>query len=370
MKKKIKIVHIISNLGIGGAELVLYQLLAHMHDASLVHEVVFFHKGPYQEKIASLGIKTYHIKGIFPYDPLFLYRLVRCIKKIRPDVLHTSLWAANFLGRLIAFYYGIIHAETLHNNVDQNGIVRTLLDRLTASKHGHVVAVSDGIVQSVAQYTPWFAPVATIRVIKNGISSYVLPKEQNQISRASLGLTDSHFVIGSVGRFEPVKNYSLLLTAFALLYDECSKARLVLVGQGSQEYFLRQRASDLGIDDRVVFVIGKDAQPYYALFDCFVLSSYKEGISMALLEAMKYQVAPIITSSVATHEVIIHGENGLLVPASDPEKLAHTIMQLIESRALKRRLAQQAVMTVTEQFQQDKMIAHYTHFYHDIALRR
>lgn len=367
MKKKIKVVHLISNLGIGGAELVLYQLLAHMHDASFEHEVVYFHSGPYKEKIEALGIKTHHIKGIFPYDILFMYRLVTCIKKLQPDCLHTSLWAANFLGRLLASYYAIKHIETLHNNVDQNGMVRTVLDRLTAFKKGHIVAVSDGIVQSVVEYTPWFASVNAIRVIKNGIASHTLPTKKQAISRQSLGLTSSHFVIGSVGRFEPVKNYTMLLTAFALLYDACNKARLVLVGQGSQEYFLRQRANDLGIDDRVIFITGKDAQPYYPLFDCFTLSSYKEGISMALLEAMKNQITPVVTSITPTHDVIVSGENGILVPAGDAQQLANALLQLITSRALKRKLAHNAALSIKNNFNQDVMISAYKELYQSVT---
>lgn len=367
MKKKLHLVHVISNLGVGGAEGVLYQLLNHLDASKFSHTIIYFRPGPYVQKIKKLGIKTYHVQGVlFRYDPIFFIRLFSLIKKLNPDCLHTLLWAANLLGRITASILKIPHVEVLHNNIDQNGLLRTIFDRATAQRRGELVAVSDGVAQSLAQHAPWFS-TAPVHVIKNGVPHSSL---SNTIKRIDLGLSDAHFVIGSVGRFEVVKNYGLLLTAFALLYDEHSRARLVLVGQGSQEQFLRTRAYDLGIDDRVVFVVGKDAQPYYSLFDCFVLSSFKEGISMALLEAMGQEVVPIVTSTCSTHDVINDRKNGFLLPSGDAVKLAHTIDELIQSRALRRKLGASARRTVELHFKIERMVNEYATLYQQVAFSK
>jgi L-malate glycosyltransferase len=367
MKKKIKLVHVISNLGVGGAEGVLYQLLNHLDSSKFSHTVIYFRPGPYVEKIKKLGVKTYYVRGVlFRYDPVFLVKLFLLVQKLKPDCLHTLLWAANFLGRLIASVLRISHVEVLHNNIDQNGLIRTILDRVTAQRRGELVAVSDGVAQSLTQHAPWFTAVP-VHIIKNGVPQY---KASNKIDRADLGLSDAQFVIGSVGRFEAVKNYGLLLTAFALLYDEHRRARLVLVGQGSQENFLRTRAYDLGIDDRVIFVVGQDAQPYYQLFDCFVMSSYKEGISMALLEAMRQAIVPVVTSTSSTHDVINHGKNGFLLPSGDASKLAAGIDELIQSRALRRRLSENARTTVELHFKIERMANEYAELYQRVVFAK
>ncbi|MFT6765315.1 MAG: glycosyltransferase involved in cell wall biosynthesis [Alteromonas naphthalenivorans] len=368
MQKKLHVVHVISNLGVGGAEGVLYQLLHHIDNSKFKHTVLYFHDGPYVEKIKKLGIKTYQVTGLLcAYDPVFMFRLFSLIKKLNPDCLHTLLWAANLLGRLIASYLQIPHVEVLHNNIDQNGVVRMAFDRLTANQRGELVVVSDGVHDSLKHYAPWLI-VRSAQVIKNGIDSN--QQEGEKITRESLGLTPGHFVIGSVGRFEWVKNYGLLLTAFALLYDDHRKARLVLVGQGSQEQFLRTRAYDLGIEDRVIFVVGKDAQHYYELFDCFVLTSHKEGISLALLEAMRAGVVPVVTSVDQKHDVIEHKKDGFLVSAGDPEALAKSLDGLIQSRALCRRIAVNAKKRVLSDFKIETMIQEYEKVYQKVTFDR
>lgn len=367
MKNKLHIVHVISNLGVGGAEGVLYELLSHLDATQFTHTVLYFRPGPYVAKIEALGIKTYYVHGLwFRYDPFLLIRCYRLILMLKPDCLHTLLWAANFIGRLIAPYLGIAHIEVLHNNIDQNGFVRMFFDRITAGRVGKIIAISDGVASSLIEYAPWFSKTP-VTVIKNGISWHSLT-DYDVVTKESLGLSNAHFIIGTVGRFERVKNYGLLLTTFALLYDDHSKARLVMVGQGSQERFLRTRAYDLGIEDRVVFVTGKDAQPYYQLFDCFVLSSFKEGISMALLEAMNNGVPAVVTSTSPVHDVIENEENGFLVPSGDPEKLAQALDRFINSRALCRKIGDRAKETVKQYFGVQRMVQEYTDLYCQVAL--
>ncbi len=365
MKKKLHIVHIISNLGVGGAEGVLFQLLSNLNTTDFKHSVAYFYDGPYVEKIKNLGIKVYKVNGLFfTYDPVFLVRFFLLIKKLKPGCLHTLLWAANFLGRLIASILKIPHVEVLHNNIEQNGLVRLALDRITVRQRGELIVVSDGVHDSLKNYAPWFL-CRPAQVIKNGIAAY--EDSKFKVTRESLGLTKNHFIIGSVGRFEQVKNYGLLLTAFALLYDDHRKARLVLVGQGSQEAFLRQRAYDLGIDDRVIFVTGKDAKPYYALFDAFVLASPKEGISLALLEAMQAGIASVVTSVTTQHDVIQDQRNGFLVPSGNPVLLAQKLNRLIESKVLRCKIGEAAKKRIASDFQIKTMVQEYKKLYERVA---
>ena len=366
MTKKMRIVHVISGLGVGGAESVLYQLLLRLNTTDFEHVVIYFHSGPYVEKMKKLGVELHHIQGLFcTYDPFFLYRLITSIKNSKPDCLHTLLWAANFLGRLIASSHTIPHVEVFHNNIDQNGFFRNMLDRLTAKKHGSVVAVSEGVAESLHTYAPWFT-YPYVHIIKNGIEPFEIDSS-DKVYRAQLGYSDTHFVIGMVGRFEWVKNYPLLLTAFALLYDENPDARLLLIGVGSQESILRTRVYDLGIYDRVTFVVGQDAKKYYELFDCFVMPSLKEGISIALLEAMSHTIPPIVMASTAgKHDVVVDEDNGLLVYNNDPQELASVICVLLHNQSLRIRLGENAKTTVEKQFKIEVMINQYNDLYQKV----
>ena len=255
----------------------------------------------------------------------------------------------------------------MHNNIEQNGLVRLALDRITAGQRGELVVVSDGVHNSLKKYAPWLL-YRPAQVIKNGIADQ--NKEEKGITRESLGLKKSHFIVGSVGRFEKTKNYGLLLTAFALLYDDHEKARLVLVGQGSQEDFLRNRAYDLGIDDRVVFIVGKDAKPYYDIFDSFVLTSPREGISLALLEAMQAGIACIVTHDSVSHDVIEDQVNGFLSPVGNAVVLAQKLEQLIKTPALGYRIAQEGKKRIASDFKIKTMIQEYKKLYKQLASER
>lgn len=364
--KKIKLVHVISNLETGGAQTLLFQLIERLQqNGDYEQTLVIFKAGNYYDTMAKLGIPIITIKGFFfSYDPLFITRFFSVMLQERPNCIHSVLWAANFLSRIVSWWYSIPLVQSLHNNLDQNGFTRMVLDRLFSFHKTPVVAVSDGIVRSIDMYAQWMKKHALV-VIKNGIAVQELQHKSSMqhVTRKDLGLLDTHFVIGSVGRFEAVKNYALLLTAFALLYDDYPQARLVLVGYGSQEKFLKKRAFDLGIASRVIFVINQPGYGYYPLFNCFALSSYKEGISLALLEAMGLGCPVVITNCEYEHDVVAHEQNGLIAAGNDPQALADACARYINNPDLAAFCGQQALMTVRDSFDIVHMVDKYGYLY-------
>ena len=370
--KKIQLVHVLSNLSTGGAQVLLFDLIEHLQAmGGYEQSVIAFKGGGYHEKFSSLGIPVHIIKPtFFLYDPIFIYRFIQTLLDQKPDCIHSVLWAANFLSRSASYWYSIPLVQSLHNNLDQNGKIRSFLDRISSFHRTQIVAVSDGIARSLVTHAPWLKKSPLV-VIKNGIEVKQIRKnaQTHAVPRSALGLGDAHFVIGSVGRFEAVKNYALLLTTFALLYDTHSEARLVLVGYGSQENFLKKRAFDLGIADRVVFVIQQPGYAYYHLFDCFVLSSYGEGISMALLEAMSLGCPAVVTSPDVVHDVITHEQNGLLVPLADAQLLAGAIDRYIKDKNFASHCGQQGLKTVQEFFTSFAMAEKYAYLYQRVVSR-
>lgn len=367
--KKIRVVHSISRLETGGAQAVLYQILHGLNEPQFEHHVLYFYDGPYLQKIQQLGVKTYHIKGLlFPYDPVFLYRLYATIKTLKPDCLHTVLWAANFLGKIIGKILSVPVVQVLHNSVDYNGFLCNSIDRFITFQPACSVAFSDSVKASFLKKAPWVKS-QKMNVIKNGIDADVIKdcavKEAK--TRKSLGLLKKHFVIGTVGRFESAKNYGLLLTSFALLYDDYPHARLVLVGEGKQERFLRQRALDLGIEERVIFVIGQSSSGYYPLFDCFVQSSFFEGLSMALLEASVLAVPSVVTLNEGVHDLIVDGQNGQLVPSGDAYALTRALVFYIKYPAKRKLMGCKVQKDVITYFKSESMVLSYARLYNQLV---
>jgi glycosyltransferase involved in cell wall biosynthesis len=174
---------------------------------------------------------------------------------------------------------------------------------------------------------------------------------RTRLDRAALGLGGEAPVVGTVGRFDPIKRHELLIAALAGLPAAAPRALLVLVGQGPEETRLRAAVHARGLDGRVRFpgTVGLDANAYAAM-DVFVAASRKEGLPLAPLEAMASRV-PVVATDVPGHrDVVVHGETGLLVPASDARAFAEAVAALLADPARRRAMGEAGRARVEREF--------------------
>ena len=359
-----KILHIISSLKQGGAETLLCALAHHLHAQGFEQSIIYFHDGPLREKLERLPVKIYHIKGIISlYDPVFLWRLYSTIKKINPDGIHSWLWAANFLSRIFGKLLSIPTLISIHNNDDQNGPVRNILDKHTLDYATAIIAVSPTIAQRYQQNSPKLSN--KICMVINGLDyqSFINDQEKNVKIRSAYGLQEHDFVIGSVGRFVALKNYELLINTFKQIYPKYPHLRLMLVGTGPKEHYLRDLVVQLSLQQVVIFIVNQFSVGFYKLFDCFCLTSDKEGISMALLEAMASKLCCVLTNFTSHHDVIENNYNGIIVPAGHQEDLATALKNIIDNKALRNQLAAQGYETLITKFDAQTMYNSYINLY-------
>ncbi len=343
-----KILHIISSLKVGGAERALCNLLTKIADQGFEHHVAYFHNGPCERIIQNLHIPTYPIQGLlFRYDFRAYYQLQKLISTIKPNLIHSSLWAANVMGRVLAYRNNIPIVCDLHGNCYDEGIIRNIFDYLTVPMATVTIAVADSVKDAYAQHIigklsqpAQHKAMQRLIVIKNGIDIKTLHTQaaQNPLSRKLYNIPEHAFVIGSVGRFEPIKSYDLLITSFALMHKKYNSKRplvLCLVGDGSQKESLQALVKKYGLERAVIFTGARDdAYRFYQLFDCFALSSQSEGLSLALLEALCFGVPIVTTNRQPTHEAIMHRMHGFLVPPNNPQALADALIALYKNPEL------------------------------------
>jgi glycosyltransferase involved in cell wall biosynthesis len=349
--KKIKLLHITSSLKTGGAEKLLCDLITHL-DPIFDHEVIYFHDGPHRKTIEAMNIQTHHIEGVVSiYDPIFFSRLYKLTKKINPDIIHTQLWAGNNAGRIVGKLLNKPVISVLHNYLDQDGAIRNFIDQRTLNLSTKLVAYSDGIAQSLIKRDPQYS-THKISILDIGIDREQLMAHaaRSTITRADFDLNQSHFVIGSVGRFVPVRRYDLMIDAFNSVHKKYAHARLMLVGIGELEQSLRDKVNQLNLQDKVIFVIGQPGYNYYTLFNCFSLTTDKEGPSLALLEAMSFGIPCVRTNIEKVHPVIEHEINGLIVPAGDARALADAYFRIIEDQQFAHMIGANGNKTVENKF--------------------
>ncbi len=363
MAKKIKLVHIISILQLGGAEAVLLSLIEQLGFDDYEHHVIYFHSGPSVTRMKERGIPVYQIQGaVLLGDPLFWVRLYKLIKSLRPDLIHTHLWAANLAGRVIGRLLDIRVVNTIHNKLVYQGVLRNLIDSVSMPLADAVVGIGPIIVSSGKR---WPYDEKKITCIPNGIDAHAIQQRalHEQVFREQLGWSSGHVVIGTVGRFEDQKNYHTLISAFAQVHAKLPQTRLLLVGGGSLEQSLRAHAQLLGVDDVVQFVVGKSAYGYYPVMDIFVLASHYEGLSIALLEAISCGVPCITTGNNGTHELIKTDETGMLVFEPTVEAVERAIFAMLGSPDARKKMSEHARALIETKYGLAKMATSYIHLY-------
>ncbi len=176
-----------------------------------------------------------------------------------------------------------------------------------------------------------------IDVIHNGVAPHPEYTEQEVSAlRETCGLSAGDEVLGSLGRLDDIKGYDRLLRAFAKLCIERKALKLLLVGDGPSRTKLEGQAAELGIRERVIFAgFQEEARKFLELMDWFVLSSWSEGLSVALLEAMAANVPVLVTDAGSNREVIANGAAGVMLPDGEaqwPAVMAEAMADRVRTR--------------------------------------
>jgi glycosyltransferase involved in cell wall biosynthesis len=208
-------------------------------------------------------------------------------------------------------------------------------------------------------------PVKKRISIPNGVDTErfaPLETEQKVALRSRLDLpVDARLVI-FVGRLAPEKRVDLLAGIWGSVRETVPRARLLILGSGTEEAELKQRAGH-----GILFLGSQaDVRPYLQASDLFVLPSDAEGLSLALLEALACGLPVIATSVGGNPEVIRHRETGWLIPPNDPSALAEAIVTLLEDEKLQSKLRENARTHAVRNFSLVMMADRLLDLYHQV----
>ena len=240
-------------------------------------------------------------------DPRTVVALVRLIRRQGVGLVHSHGKGAGLHARVAARITGVPAIHTLHGlHYEGYGALGraaylTLERRLSAWTR---VIVNVSRAQQDEGLALGLFQARQSRVVVNGVDSARLTSRQldRWDARAALGLDQAALVVGSVARFDPVKRLDILLRAVALARPA---ATLALVGRGPEETRLRALAAELGLGARAVFTGEvEDAARCLAAFDVYAAPSRKEGLPLAVLEAMALGL-PVVASDIAAHREVL-----------------------------------------------------------------
>lgn len=293
------------------------------------------------------------------------------------SILHGHDYRANLLIRL-AKVEGARRVATLHGRVGTD-----LKLRFYESAETRIVRTFDRVIcvsetMRAAECARGLDPV----VIHNGIdlTPFLSAAEPSPELRASLGLPADAEIVGSIGRLSGEKGFDFLLGAAARLATRRPRLHVVLVGDGPEHASLAQLAADLGIAERVHFAgIRDDAPVLYRLFDVFCLTSHREGLPLALLEALASGCASVVTPVGGIPEVVgsTSGKLGevsvtvaITVAPGDISSLASILSRLLDDASLRTRLGASGRARVEAHFSRAEMARRTADMYDELLGRR
>jgi len=362
-QKKKKIVHYITSLKWGGAEYILYQLVK-----SFLFEyhqtVLYVYDGPYRKKLEKLGINCVQVSGFLStYDPFFWYQSYGLIKNISPNLIHTALWSSTIVGRIVGKLLSIPVISVYHGNVDQQGAIRNFFDRISFDLSQNC-AVSSGVAQSLELIS---VQQKEVIIIENGIDMKVPVAISEKFNNKNLQIKDDRaFVVGCVGRLVAIKKIDVLIDAIINLQKKYNNIHLYIVGTGPELLSLQKKVITCGLDKNIHFFINVSAELYYSLFDCFVLPSDREGISIALLEALRAQLPVVVVDKNNNHPVITHKKNGLVLTDATAENFFKAIKMYYKKTVNVERIKQNGYIRLKNNFNLVSMVSRYKNIFEEI----
>jgi len=374
MKNHIKIVHIITTLTLGGAETMLYKLIANApKDSNIQHIVVGLTEiGIYGKKLKEMGIPVYCLEMKKKLsDIIAVVRLCRLLRKIRPHILQTWLYHSDLIGLIAGRLARVPVIVWNVRSADMNFMHYARTTLWTFRCLAHLSRLPDAvIINSEAgkkthiqkRYTPkrW-------EVIPNGFDTTIFkPDLKARLKlKYTLGLNESTPVIGMVARYDPMKDHAHFLEAAGMINISSPYIHFVFVGKDMDENNLniKEMIKRNGLEGKVCLLGQRtDMQNIYLAFDIFTLSSFGEGFPNVIGEAMACGV-PCVTTDVGDAAFIV-GDTGIFVPPKNADALAQAWLDMLSLSPEQRfELGRRARKRIVENFSISLTVQRYQKFY-------
>jgi glycosyltransferase involved in cell wall biosynthesis len=385
----VKILHVITRLILGGAQQnTVMSCRAQVeagHEVHLAYGPIHGPEGSLLDEAQASGATLHEVpplvREISPrQDWACRDMLTQLIETLRPDAVHTHSSKAGILGRAAAWRIkqtaarGVhppgepwhpqgpsvvhtVHGLPFHDQ--QSRLVHRLyvgLERYAARRCDHLIAITPAMVDAFVNHN--IAPRKKFSVIPSGIDidAFTARPHQREPIRRRLGIPPDAFVVGHVGRLDPLKGHADLLDQLPRLRDGGRAVWLLFVGDGFHRRTLETHAGiELGKTVITGLVPLAEVPDYLSAMDVMALPSYQEGQSRTLCEALLCGV-PVVGYNVGgIPSVCIDGVTGRLVPVGDREALGDVLLALLDDPAERDRLATAGREHVIQNFSADKM---------------
>ena len=337
--------------------------------------------GKEMEELRGNGVPTIvipmerHISVIRDFKALVA--LIKALRREKPDMVHSMTPKAGLLCMMAAWLTRVpvrVHTFTGLVWPTAKGVQRRILmatDWLTCACATHVVPEGKGVMDDLQRHITR----KPMRVLGygnvKGVDMVRLSLRPEIVQLAEKLRKQEVFTFLFVGRVVGDKGVNEMVDAFARLYAEHSACRLVIVGRLEEKLDplkpeTIQKMDEMEAIELVGAQYGEDLIACYAASDCFILPSYREGFPNTVLEAGAMGLPCIVTDINGSREIIINGENGLIVPSKDADALYEAMERMLTDEPMRKSIAEKARGLIASRFEKSFVQQCLLDFYDEI----
>jgi len=362
---KIKVLHVIDSLGVGGMERVVIDVANGLDAERFTQAVCCISRRGEAAKFLRDDVRCIDLGKGAKADRLMPLKLARVIRQQQPDIVHSQSWSGvdTAIAKLLTRDIRLVHSEHGRNfpHLDAEPWGRRIARRGVYQLADAAFAVSSELRDFYCCETGF--SVQRMRVIPNGVDVRRIDEANWRGVREEFGLAADDFVIGTVARLDATKDTMTLARAFARL-PQHGKLKLLVVGDGSERARLEQFAAESGLKAAIIFAGARlDVPRLLGAMNVFALSSLSEGMPITVLEAMAARLPVVATNVGALPELIEEGLTGFLVEPRQAEAMAERLARLYDNQQLAKQFGDAARQRVEYDFSLDMMLRRYAELY-------
>ena len=354
-----RILYVITELDVGGAENALYQLATRLNRDAFEPEVACLQgEGPLAARLHQRGIPIHLLCARGKHDLRALWRLRRLVRGA--DIVHSFLFHANMAARFAAIAAGATAVVASARVAERQRPGRRRLECWTRRLVDVEVCVSAGVRDF---FRAGGFPPEKLVVIPNGVDAAQFAG-RSPAFKERIGLGPATPLVATIGRLHEQKGTSYFLRAASSIRRSRPDCQFLVVGRGPLEEPLRAEARQFQLERHLRFLgFCDDVPSLLKATDVFILPSLWEGMPNAVLEAMAAGVPVVATRVEGTVDVIEDGRTGVLVMPRDVPALVSATLRLLEDPARAERLGQAAQEHVRAHFPIEAMVRRHEELY-------
>lgn len=369
-----KVLHVISGLKVGGAEMFLHRLILNSRGGKFTHAVVALHtEGEMRQRFIDAGIELV-VLDLRRSPVLDFFRLISLIRKKRPDIVQTWMYHADLLGGVAArlasnsnVIWGVRGSAIPQSGISTTGMFVTFCSWASYFLPRVIVCCAESA--RIAHVKKGYDQSKMI-VIPNGYELSHFNKDPvfRQKARALFGFYDNEMVIGIVGRFDPLKDYKNFVRAATIVGSKFNHVKFLMIGReiDSKNYVLKGWLDRSRIVHKFVLAGERSNIPeFLAAMDIFCLSSSKEGFPNVVCEAMAMNIPCVVTDAGDATEIV--SDTGMVVSTCDPIALAGALQTMISKDIVERsQLGERARLRIEKYYSIDIASARFENVYNKV----